>query len=441
MQFIFYLQTRNRSSFYQTLFWVSTFFSLICSASLQHGNLPIILALASGIPSICFLIIVITSFTKLTFNLKRYLALSLSSVLLAYVLDRLSMPFEISCLPVALAVGLPSIIYGYKIYIEYRRESYLHLTLALFLMAHGAHLLDYPFLRMNPIHQTWGFILYFTIIQALSMLSPAITILTQDRIRNKQLKKEVESKTAELQQTIEMKDITYQVLVHDFANYLFAIIASIRVLNRSGLTAHQQEIIDKDTEVLNKMKSLITEVRNLERALNANDQGTISFEYNNFKEMIKGLTETYATKLESKNIAIIDETLDNLEILTYEPFFSTSIIGNYLSNAIKFSQENMNIVIATEVSEDGLLFIRIIDRGIGIPEEDLQKMNASSTPEKRQGTHKEKGTGLGTLIASNYLKLHNLKVHFDSITANKDNNQVGETTITITFSPSQYRIN
>lgn len=78
-----------------------------------------------------------------------------------------------------------------------------------------------------------------------------------------------------------------------------------------------------------------------------------------------------------------------------EPFSLTnSVLGNVLSNAIKFSPRGGSIEIAGEV-RDATVEIWIRDRGIGIPPAALAQLFDVTRSHSRPGTEGERGTGFG----------------------------------------------
>jgi signal transduction histidine kinase len=72
---------------------------------------------------------------------------------------------------------------------------------------------------------------------------------------------------------------------------------------------------------------------------------------------------------------------------------------NLLSNAIKFSHRNSKIEVSSSVNEDlNSITISVKDSGVGIPEENLDKLFKIESSFSTFGTDKEKGTGLGLII-------------------------------------------
>ncbi len=87
------------------------------------------------------------------------------------------------------------------------------------------------------------------------------------------------------------------------------------------------------------------------------------------------------------------------------------IMGNLLSNAIKYSPDRSSVYVDLDCSKEKAV-IQVRDEGIGIPEEDRERLfetffragNVGHTP----------GTGLGTAIIKQAVETHGGSVFFES---------------------------
>jgi two-component system phosphate regulon sensor histidine kinase PhoR len=83
----------------------------------------------------------------------------------------------------------------------------------------------------------------------------------------------------------------------------------------------------------------------------------------------------------------------------------TALITNLIENAIKYSPKGSNITIKlTELSN--AVKLQIIDEGIGISNEEKQRIFDKFYRIGNEDTRKTKGTGLGLYIVKNIVKLH-----------------------------------
>jgi two-component system, sensor histidine kinase and response regulator len=91
-----------------------------------------------------------------------------------------------------------------------------------------------------------------------------------------------------------------------------------------------------------------------------------------------------------------------------------TVFRNLLSNAIKFSYKQSDINI--ELKEEKLQFIvNIMDKGIGIQEENLNKIFLPKSSPLSSGTNNERGTGLGLLICRDFIYKWGGRIWVESI--------------------------
>ena len=89
------------------------------------------------------------------------------------------------------------------------------------------------------------------------------------------------------------------------------------------------------------------------------------------------------------------------------------VVTNILTNAIKYTPENGEIKIYVGfVYNDA--YIKVIDTGIGIPEEDIEKVFERFYRVDKARTREMGGTGLGLSIAKEILEKNNSKININS---------------------------
>jgi len=83
-----------------------------------------------------------------------------------------------------------------------------------------------------------------------------------------------------------------------------------------------------------------------------------------------------------------------------------SVITNLVDNAIKYSKDGKEILVALEHS-GGKTFLKISDRGCGIADEEKEKVFTKFYRAGNEETRSSKGTGLGLYIVNYILNKHN----------------------------------
>jgi signal transduction histidine kinase len=212
------------------------------------------------------------------------------------------------------------------------------------------------------------------------------------------------------------------ILIHDVANPLQTIKMKISVAQTNPQKTEKfLKDIEKQTDHLCR---LIGEVRTM-KAINDN-KVTIKTEKINVENLLKDAIELYSDRAIQKQIKIVLTVHPSLtSMISVDPvIFKSSIIGNLISNAIKFSPEGKKIEI-TVYNSSSQIIIEVKDQGIGIPKTLIAKLFDPKANTTRIGTSGEKGTGFGLLIVQQWTQSMNGKLEIQSETAESQGQNTG----------------
>jgi len=156
-------------------------------------------------------------------------------------------------------------------------------------------------------------------------------------------------------------------------------------------------IIDKEAE---RLTNLINDILIL-----SNIENLHKMENDNFrpKEVIENIIDIVRKQAEKKQIKIefINEFMDEI-VGSKDKFHQLAL--NLIENAIKYSNENGNVKILI-TSNNGYFIFKVIDDGIGIPQNDIPRIfERFYRVDKSRST---RGTGLGLAIVKHIVKLFN----------------------------------
>jgi len=128
-------------------------------------------------------------------------------------------------------------------------------------------------------------------------------------------------------------------------------------------------------------------------------------------EILK-VTENLWDQVTKKNIKFETELNYCGEIFADADMFAI-VLRNFVTNAIKFSHANSVIKITTGLIDDKVR-VSVIDSGVGMNNELVQKLLDKLNYESSFGTKGEKGTGLGLVIAKDYIEQNGGKLGIES---------------------------
>jgi len=100
-------------------------------------------------------------------------------------------------------------------------------------------------------------------------------------------------------------------------------------------------------------------------------------------------------------------------------------VSNLLDNAIKYSGGNVDVSVSVDAPDDKRVVLRVRDRGIGIPPEELGRIFKRFYRVPGRSASQVKGTGLGLFIVRSIAKAHGGRVFAESDGA------AGGTTVTM----------
>ncbi len=122
---------------------------------------------------------------------------------------------------------------------------------------------------------------------------------------------------------------------------------------------------------------------------------------------------------EAKQIRLITDIEEDLPMMA-DKHMLASIVRNLVTNAIKFTNKDGKVIISAKRQENGYLF-SVIDNGVGIPEENIEKLFSDDTGFTSYGTLGEKGTGLGLGLCRNFVEKHGGSIRVESVKGSGSN--------------------
>jgi PAS domain S-box-containing protein len=151
------------------------------------------------------------------------------------------------------------------------------------------------------------------------------------------------------------------------------------------------------------------------------NDGKIEFEEKDFSMdyLVKSLQKNFNPLSVDKGVKlIIRKGIGIPGALVGDKTRLSQILGNLLGNAIKFTQDGtveLNINQVGETEEKATLYFEVIDTGIGIEQENLDKIFNLFQQAESSTTRKFGGSGLGLAICKKLLNIQNSDLIVDSV--------------------------
>ena len=193
------------------------------------------------------------------------------------------------------------------------------------------------------------------------------------------------------------RDKLYSIIAHDIRSPLSGILQTIDAIDQGFFDPTSEdfrEIIHHLRERTQETSTLLTSLLQWTRL--KGDQINIEPKETNIYVVITSCIQLLEANALMKDINIHFDARNEVKALCDEVSMHT-VIRNLITNAIKFTPNNGNIWIKTNQDEDKLK-IEIVDTGIGMETETIDKIFNKNEHFTSIGTNNEHGTGLGLMI-------------------------------------------
>ncbi|WP_452226569.1 ATP-binding protein [Lacinutrix cladophorae] len=192
---------------------------------------------------------------------------------------------------------------------------------------------------------------------------------------------------------------------HEIREPLSGIGTFVDILSKTNLDSQQKDYLNIINTSSNHLKHMIEDILDISKI----EVGKLNLIEDTFNvnEFLEEIIFTYKIKAEEKGLEFFNNIGSKLpERLIGDPYRLKQILGNLLDNAIKYTTKgsiNLDISLNQIRANKASIHFAITDTGIGIEEENLEKVFNSFT-QIEQG-QQNKGTGLGLAIVKNLVKL------------------------------------
>ncbi|MCU0667525.1 MAG: PAS domain-containing sensor histidine kinase [Patescibacteria group bacterium] len=158
------------------------------------------------------------------------------------------------------------------------------------------------------------------------------------------------------------------------------------------------------------LSGMINDLATLSRA----ERGKLSAEIEsiNAHELLKDFESSYTKSAQEKGLKLIIKPDPNLEVLKSSKLYVKEILQNFITNAIKYTQEG-SVTIKAHHKENGVEF-EISDTGIGISKSDQSRVFDKFFRSEDYRTKQSSGTGLGLYVTVKLAKMIKADINLKS---------------------------
>jgi signal transduction histidine kinase len=247
-------------------------------------------------------------------------------------------------------------------------------------------------------------------LTALASLSSQLAVA----LRNIQYNEELARKNEELTHLDQLKSDFMATMSHELRTPLTSVIGYSDML-LSGVTGELNErqtnfvssILTNGESLLNLINDVLDltkiEAGRLELNLEAVD----------LRSALLGVLPVVKPRAAEKRIKVSTYLPTDVPTIIADPAKFNQVLLNLLTNAIKYTHENGNVSVEAR-GQEGFVEIWVTDTGIGISQEDVDRIFQRFTQVDSSASRSQGGTGLGLAITKELVELHGGQIRVQS---------------------------
>ncbi len=199
---------------------------------------------------------------------------------------------------------------------------------------------------------------------------------------------------------------------HELRTPLAVIKGTLEVLIRKPRnTEEYQQKVNFCISEIDRMNDLVDQLLLLARF--ENQKLFLRIEKQNLNEILNETLFQFTDKILERHISI-SQNNENVYFINTDKYLLTIVLHNLISNAIKYSKENGTIKMLID-SSDSKTVLKIVDEGIGISKDEIDKVFNSFYRTTYTTNHPElEGIGLGLSIAKRLCDVLNVEIAITS---------------------------
>tara|TARA_R110002167_G_scaffold1445_1_gene7068 strand:- start:32816 stop:34816 length:2001 start_codon:yes stop_codon:yes gene_type:complete len=231
------------------------------------------------------------------------------------------------------------------------------------------------------------------------------------------LSQDLELQRAKAERAVESKSDFFAVMSHEMRTPLNAIIGSINLMPRDEMSREQTDLLEIAVSAALQLLSVINDVLDYSKM----EAGKLELELSEFDiaNIVHDVTTIVNPIASAKGLELLEEKGDILhQKVLGDNGKIKQILLNFLTNAIKFTEKGsvqLEVLQHEVVGNKTNFEFKVIDTGIGVSEEDKERLFEQFWTSSNYRGFQGRGTGLGLDIAKRMSHLMDGEIRFESV--------------------------
>lgn len=217
------------------------------------------------------------------------------------------------------------------------------------------------------------------------------------------LEKVVEERTEELKHAVATKDKFFAIISHDLKGPCRELEQISGHLSPELSSSAAEEETERSIYLLQHTSRHVNELLSklLDWARAQEKRIDPHYRQADLRHEVENTVQLLLPVADKKEIHLLNRVACDVSVCTDTDMLAT-ILRNLVSNAIKYSYRNSEVVIRA-VDKGDCMEVCVIDHGVGMTEERLHKLFRIDAKLRVRGTEREQGTGLGLIVVHEFI--------------------------------------
>ncbi|MCX2744330.1 ATP-binding protein [Mangrovivirga sp. M17] len=224
-------------------------------------------------------------------------------------------------------------------------------------------------------------------------------------------KEQIREHRDELLQLNSVKDRLFSIISHDLRGPLNSFGSVLRLLASGNLSADELKMLagnlSRDVvKIQSFLENLLQWAKSQMSGIKPKPESV------NLRLMVDSCAQLIDMDLKFKNITFVNNVDEKITV-RYDKNMLKTVVRNLVSNAVKFTNENGEIIVTASV-RSGILWLCVKDDGVGMNKETLNDLFSNEDVLSKPGTFQEAGTGLGLNLCKDFVEAQDGEIEVNS---------------------------
>jgi PAS domain S-box-containing protein len=241
-----------------------------------------------------------------------------------------------------------------------------------------------------------------------------IEVIVVDITDQKKSEEKIKAQVEELSRISTEKDKFFSIISHDLRSPFQGFLGFTQIIAEQFNELSLKEIEKFALQLQRSAKNLYDLLYNLlSWSLVQRDKVVFIPQILDVQELINSIVKLSESSLNKKELKMNVSIEKGCSVYADKQMLNT-IVRNIVSNAIKFTHRGGRIEISAATKEDGFVVFSIVDTGVGMSQEVINKLFSLGSKISTLGTEGEPSTGLGLILCKDFINKNGGEFHIFS---------------------------